>query len=288
MSEPEEEPKQIYALDYLHDWADVDDLVPEKPVTPDDLKPDLVSEETVGDVDELFINKPYGDDESPEFYEESRSVDASPEELAGWLQAGQQYAVAQQRYRARIEEAATAYEAAVKVAQAELRLAMQAYAPTDEQIRARSKELAATLHSHREAADQWRDAQEEKKQAALDAEHGPRQILIYPPKHVDSANRQDRIAKVHLSSCNRRPKGHPLKGAQRAHDAWKMMKDPNSFSMYGWKVERTEFKFCSSCKPWKVFQEHIKDFPKPTYRRSADTPKLGPVLLTELPDNWHD
>ncbi|MER6605991.1 hypothetical protein ABT282_08745 [Streptomyces sp. NPDC000927] len=46
-----------------------------------------------------------------------------------------------------------------------------------------------------------------------------------------------------------------------------------------------EEKFCSSCKPWTVFADHIEDFPSPKYNGRGGF-MLGRVRLTDLPDAW--
>ncbi|MGW1436803.1 hypothetical protein ACWD7M_16330 [Streptomyces griseus] len=285
------EPK-IYRLSDEHDytWADLEDLAPETPSVPDELKPFFPTGETVDEVGELHV---YGHS-SPKFASGDEAVEATPQEMAEWRAVWADVEQAQQALRVRLKGAQEAYEAAAKEALADLATAMQPWAAVETVLKERTAALAATLHSHRQAAEKWQAEQEKKQQEHLDTIEGPRTVVLYKPKRLSSHNKADHVARVHLVTCKRRAAKSAAVGGRhdndeglRAGEAWKRLTSPRDWTR-GYmdrEVANLRVKFCSFCRPWTVFEEHIKDFPRPRYS-SRMTPVLGEVMLTEIPDNW--
>lgn len=265
----------IYHLDSEHEWADFDDIHPERPVIPEELLLPTIGD-LVDDVEELSIYSYKGD--PPHFMDGREAVDVSDEQLAFWRSSDLDYMQGKTRCRRRIADAAASYESAVAAAVAEFRAYADRYRPTAAEMEANTAELAALLMRHRNAAEEYKEQQEAKKQAELDALHGKRRIVLYEAKSLSSHNKADWIARVHLNTC--RYAETPADGALRVHEAWKLLKDPFN----GWMrpmMEREEeglqIKFCGICKPWRVFMEYINNFP----RQAA-----AELRLTEYPYDW--
>ncbi|MFJ4902919.1 hypothetical protein [Streptomyces sp. NPDC088727] len=280
----EQNERRIYRLDNEHDfrWADLEEFVPEQPKVPDALQPFFPTGETVDEVGELSI---YAfDDEAPHFAEGEGSVEATPEELAEWRALWTSVEEAQQVLRRRLEEAQAAYEETARQALADLATAMEPWAAVEATLKERSSELAAKLHVHRTAAEEWKKAREEKEQEHLDTIEGPRVIVLYKPKSLGSRNKADRVARVHLVGCKRRAQSS--NAGLRAGEAWNRLKSPYDWIRGTWSGdgEKMQVKFCSFCKPWAVFQEHIEDFPSPRYSNQGTT--LGEIRLTDVPEGW--
>lgn len=294
MSEQDE--RRVYSLsdDHYFAWADVEDLVPEAPEIPAEVRPLYLTGGTVEDVDALSIYAFGGD--APEFSEADLSVDATPQEMAEWRAVWASMEEAQQAFRARLKEAQEAYEAAAQEALAGLAEAMKPWAPVEATLKARSAELAATLHAHRTAAKEWKATKQAQEEERLDAIHGPRAIVLYKPKSLSSRNTADHVAKVHLVSCTRRAKkatgGFHMKGwdndeGLRANEAWHRLTHAEEWVRSGsiHDDQKMRVKFCSFCKPWTVFEEHIEDFPRPRYDGRMSV-VLGDIRLTDVPDAW--
>lgn len=272
----EEPERHVYQLHSEHwDWADVDDdeVYPEKPRIPKELMPLLTQGDPVDDVDDLTI---YGNrDDVATFSEDNQAVEATADELEAWKAEGEQYWRAGEAFRRRMVAATTTYNNAFEEALRELQAAAEQYKPVEEALKSGSLKLAAKLDAHREAAGAWEEAQEAKQQAHLDAIHGPRVVLLYEPKSLHSANQADRIARVHLVSCKRRPKaGYPER--LRAHEAWEKLQDPHwPRDMWDHYRSSMRVKLCASCKPWTVFAEHADVTPQMIAKA---------VKLTEWPE----
>lgn len=294
MSEQDE--KRVYSLaDDHYQWADLEDLVPEAPEVPASLRPLFPTGETVDEVDELSVYS-YGG-EAPYLHESEQAVEATPQQMAQWRAVWAGVEQAQLAFRSRLEEARTAYEATAREALADLAEATKPWGPVEAVLKAHTAELAAKLHSHRTAAKEWKQAQEEKKQAHLDTIDGPRVIVLYKPVSLSSRKRTDHVARVHLMECGRRPKKHsPVYSdgygydndeGLRAKDAWQRLGAPDQWIRSAWPdvSGNLRVKFCSFCKPWLVFEEHLDGFPRPQ-RTAPGVMSLGKIRLTELPDSW--
>lgn len=247
--------RRVFHLEDEHsDWADMDDdaVYPERPTVPSKLQPLYTLGEEVDDVDDLHVYIGL----SPTFGPEGGAIEATPEELAQWTAAWAKYREATSAYRRRMEDATAQYEAAYREGLQELRVAMEEYRPVEEALKAKSVELAAKLHAHHEAAEKWEQEQEEKKQAHLDAIHGPRAIMVYEPKKISGANKADWYAKVHLVTCKRQPQGNPR--PLRANDAWEKLTHPQSWDSVAYPdlAKKVRIMLCSGCKPWTVLMEH--------------------------------
>ncbi|MFH8483033.1 hypothetical protein [Streptomyces sp. NPDC018055] len=283
--------ERMYRISDEHyfDWADLDDLVPKKPEVPDELQPFFPTGETVGEPGELYV---VGMGGKPEFASGDEAVAATPEEMAQWVAVWDGMKQAQKALRARVKAAREAYEAATEDALEELATAMRPWAPIEATLKERTAELATTLHSHRTAAKEWQVAQEEKKQEHLDAVEGPRVVVLYEPNNLSSRKKTDHVAKVHLVNCKRRQTktDGSMSAGLRAGDAWKLLNSPHEWIRGLWTGDdaRMQVKFCSFCRPWTEFQERVKDFPRPRLDLCDGrmTPLLGPVRMTEIPDNW--
>jgi hypothetical protein len=265
--------KKIFYLADDNEWGDLEDLHPPVPETPKELRPWRLTSQEVHDVGALGV---YAYTGSPEFDADSVAVEATPGELERFQAAYAQYEAAQETYRQRAKEAAAAYELAVKAARAGLAEAMQEYRPVEFLLTTRSAELAAILHRHRQAAEEHEKKREEEKQAELDAIHGPRCISLHKPISITSLNRADRIARVHLTSCQRRPKQRVL--IMRAEEAWKKLKDPAEFApSYSGVRRQILVRFCNICKPWMAFEKYI-----PNFTGLVQTE----IELDKWPDKW--
>jgi hypothetical protein len=269
--QPETPETHVYRLsDEHHGWADLDDLVPEAPGLPAALFPLFPTGERA-EADGLAV---YGGDyEAPHFAASDESVEATPQEMAGWRAAWDGMEQAQRAFRARMETARDAYEATAREALADLTRALEPWEPVEVVLTARSAELAATLHARQAAARQLAEERHEKEQTELDAVHGPRVIVLYQPRIRGERN----VTRVHLVDCTRRVTAdvEPL----RAGDAWDRLVRLSGDSP-GMRA-----KFCGSCRPWKIFAEHIDGFPRPR-RTMGWGPILGQVPLTEVPVAW--
>jgi hypothetical protein len=293
----EQDERRVYSLSDEHDeWADLEDLVPEKPRIPDSLCPVFPDGDTVDEVGELTIYA-HGD-EAPYFPEGGESVEATPQEVAEWRATWASVEQAQQALRARLHEAAEEYERVAKEALADLAKAMEPWAPVEATLKGRSLELAAKLHEHRTAAKEWEAAQEAKEQEHLDTIHGPRTLVLYKPESLSSRRQSDHIARVHLTTCGRRakkggggflPTGWDNDEGLRANDAWQRLTHPDEWIRGTWGdiSKNMRVKFCSFCKPWTVFQEHLDEvpFPRPRYDSRMNA-WVGEVRLTDVPDAW--
>jgi hypothetical protein len=285
----------VYSLSDEHDeWSDTEDLVPEEPRVPAALRPLFPDGETVGEVGGLTI---YAHGGAP-YFGSTQAVEATPQEMDAWRTQWAQVEKAQQVFRTRMEWAQAAYEAAAKQALADLAEAMEPWKAAEADLKERSLALAAKLHEHRTAAEEWEKEREVKRQAHLDTIHGPRVLVLYKPVQLSSANQADHIARVHLVTCGRRAKRsedvwgnkHNDEGL-RANDAWARLTHPKDWISNGFggsNDKNLRVKFCAFCKPWTVFQEHLDQelFPRPLYDRGAFY--LGSIRLTELPEAWAD
>jgi hypothetical protein len=284
----------MYSLSNEHDveWADVEDLVPEPPEIPDALRPFYPTGETVEHVEDLQILAFNG--EAPYFARGEPSVEATPQEMAEWRAAWAEVTKAQQAFRARLKKAQEAYDAAAREALADLAEATQPWLAVEATLKARAAELAAKVHAHRTAAKEYMAKREAKEQEHLDTIHGPRVIVLYKPKSLSSQKQADHIARVHLVTCKRRaelpaPVGQSLPDDEglRANEAWHRLTHPDEWirSVWGDVGKNMRVKFCSFCKPWTVFEEHIDGFPRPRYNGRMN-PVLGDLRLTDLPETW--
>lgn len=270
--------RRVFHLEDEHsDWADMDDdaVYPERPTVPGELQPLYTVGEEVDDVDDLHV---YYGGHAPTFGSQGGAIEATPEELTRWTTAWAAYQKATATYRRMMEAATTQYEAAHQEGLQVLRAAMEGYRPVEEALKAKSVELAAKLHAHHEAAEKWEQEQEEKKQANLDAIHGPRVIMVYEPKNIGGANRADWYARVHLVTCKRRPQGSPR--PLRANDAWEKLTHPQSWDSVAHPelAKKAKIKLCSSCKPWTVLMEHA-DVTTQMLRRVIDWADLPEGLM---------
>jgi hypothetical protein len=295
---PEQDERRVYSLSDEHsDWADLDDLVPEEPRVQPVLQPLYLDGDTVDTVDDLNIYySPLGK-EAPHFGQ-GQAVEATPQEVAEWRAQWAEVVKAQETFRARMQWAATAYEAAATQALSDLAEATKPWEPVEADLKARSLALAAKLHEHREAAEKWEAERETKLQEHLDTLHGPRALVLYRPASLSSAKQADHIARVHLVTCTRRAKttsgvyGDRIKftgEGLRANDAWARLANPKKwiYSGYGGDdAKNMRVKFCAFCKPWTVFQQHLDTEPFPTPQYQQGTFYLGPIKLTDLPDAW--
>ena len=121
----EQAERRVYRLDNGHymQWADVEDLAPEPIEVPDALRPLYPTGETVEEVDELSV---YAyEDVAPHFPEQEQAIEATPQEMAEWRAIWASMGEAQQAFRARLETACEAYEAAAQKALADLTEAMK-------------------------------------------------------------------------------------------------------------------------------------------------------------------
>lgn len=250
--EPE---RRVYRLSTEYEWAYLEDLLPARPDVPRELLLLTVAEDTVDDVDDLGVDA-YGGE--PEFYQDDAAVEATAAEVTDWNGAYGQYKEAQQDFRQQLKQAKLAYEASVEQALAELTAAADEYRPWEEAVKARSRELAARLHAHREAGRAYLEKKQEAEEAALDAQFGPRVLVLYPPKDLDSYKKTDHVARVHLVGCKHRrgTADNPV----RAKDAVERLSDPanwpqGSFSSHAGR-HQMRVKMCSFCKPWTVLMEH--------------------------------
>ncbi|MFE0490122.1 hypothetical protein [Streptomyces griseoaurantiacus] len=290
---PQDDGGRIYRLSDEHDlqWADVEDLVPKQPTIPDTLLPFYPTGDTVEDVEDLQV---YTSGGAPHFAESELAVEATPQEMAEWLAAWAEMGQAQQTFRDRLDKTRAAYEAAAQEALAELGEAMKPWLQVEVTLKARAAELAAMLHSHRVAAEKDAAQRETKRQAHLDTIHGPRAIVLYKPKSLNSHRQDYHIARVHLVTCKRRSKlsipvgydRHADEGL-RAGEAWRRLNGADEWtgSLWGDAAKNMRVKFCSFCKPWTVFQEHLQDFPRPHYDRQGGA-VLGEIRLTDIPEVW--
>lgn len=286
---------RVYSLsDEHYEWADTEEFTAEAPRVPDALKPVFPDGETVEELGELLV---YIIGTKPTFGS-LEAVEATPQEMAAWRAQWALVEEAQQAFRARLEEAATAYETAAKEALADLAEATKPWAPVEADLKARSVALAAKLHEHRTAAKEWEKAREEKQQAHLDTIHGPRALVLYKPESLSSRRQADHIARVHLVTCSRRAAKNQASWVSpppwdndeglRANDAWERLTRPEEWirGLWGDLAKNLRVKFCSSCKPWEVFQEHLDEepFPRPLYHQGDFY--LGNIRLTDLPGAW--
>ncbi|WP_168713684.1 hypothetical protein [Streptomyces sp. A0642] len=290
----EQNERRIYRLDNDHDfeWADLEEFVPDEPKVPEELRPLFPTGKTVDEVGELRI-RAY-DDEPPRFSEGEASVEATAQEMAEWRAAWARMEEEQQALRARLRGAQEAYEATVREALADLAEAMKPWGAVEAVLKERAAELAEKLHIHRTAAEEWKAAREAKEQEHLDTIDGPRVIVLYKPNSLGSGKQADHIAKVHLVACKRRNTKGQWFGASRMDDdeglrageAWYRLTHPAEWirSAFWGNTKAMRVKFCSACKPWTVFQEHIEDFPTPCYSNQGMT--LGGIRLTDIPEGW--
>lgn len=292
----EEQDRRVYRLEdeEAHEWTDFDDdeVYPQQPRISTELRPWFTAGEEVEELDDLTV---YGFMDPPTFAS-SAAIEATPQELAEWKAAGERYLDVAGAFRNRMAEAARRYEETYEEGVRELRAALAAYKPVEEQLKSRGTELAAKLHEHREAARKWKEERREKEQTHLDTIHGPRVTALYKPESLSSRKQTDHIAKVHLTDCKRRAKraasvGQVLHDDEglRADEAWRRLTNPDKWirSVWGDLGKNMRVKFCSFCKPWTVFQEHLDDFPRPLYNSRME-PFLGEVQLTDIPDAWVD
>jgi hypothetical protein len=292
---PDDDDRIIYQLSDEHfEWTDLEDLAPELPTIPAALRPFFLA--GAAEVGDLFI---YAHGSSaPRFAQGDEAVEATPQEVAEWRSTWAKVVHSQRVFRKRLKDARVAYEAAAQEALAELAEATKPWAPVEDVLKTRSAELAANLHAHRTAAEEWKEQRDAKEQEHLDAIDGPRVIALYKPKSLNSHRQADHIARVHLVTCQRRTAKGPGAVASlaagwdndeglRANDAWRRLADPGGwvFNGHGGDGKDMQVKFCSSCKPWTVFQEHIEDFPRPRYTRTRAV-MLGEIQLTDYPESW--
>lgn len=284
--------QRVYRLSNEHyEWADVEDLAAEPPNPPAELLPFFVTGDTVADVDDLHI---YGFGEAPHFAESDEAVEATPQEVAQWRSAYADVARAQEAFRERLGAAQKAYKAACQEALAELAEATRPWQPVEAELKSRTAALAAKLREHRDSAKEWKAEQEARRQEHLDAVEGPRALALYKPVSLSSRRQADHIARVHLETCKRRaklpvPMGHARHADEglRANEAWHRLSNPNEWIQSSWGDlgENMRVKFCTFCKPWTVFQEHIDDFPWPLFDGRMNA-WVGEVRLTEIPEAW--
>ncbi|MCP9209592.1 hypothetical protein [Streptomyces cucumeris] len=293
----------VYHLSSEHsDWADMDDYMPRQIAVPTDLQPLFLTGKIVPDVNQLHV---WAGSSGPEFDHGDASMEATPPEAAEWLDAYAEVALAQRTFREKVEDAQRGYEAAQRKALAGLAQAMEKWRPVEGEMKRRSAALAAKLHALRTAAEQRKQeqeeqaqkeqAQKEQAQKEQDATDGPRGIALYKPKRLDSRNRADHVARVHLMDCRRRAKTSgawtsydPMSNdlGLRPGDAWYRLTHPEEWIRSASVHSRGNLrvKFCSSCKPWVVFQEWIYAFPQP--RRDAHGFMLAGVQLVDAPQEW--
>lgn len=291
----QEDERRVYRLDNEHyfQWADVEDLAPEQPEIPDALRPYYPTGDTVEDVEDLRV---YTYDGAPHFAESEQAVEATPQEMTEWLAVWAEMGQAQQAFRDRLDKARAAYEAAAQEALTELGEAMKPWLQVEATLKARAAELAATLHSHRVAAEEYAAQREAKRQEHLDTINGPRAIVLYKPNSLNSRKQTDHIARVHLVTCKRRgklaaPTGHDRHADEglRADEAWRRLTHADDWTrtLWGDAAKNLRVKFCSFCKPWTVFQEHLPDFPRPRYNGRMQI-LLGEIQLTDIPETWEN
>lgn len=249
--------QRVYRLANEHyTWSNGDDMRPDRPDVPNELKPLYLSGDVVGSVDGLHVFSYPG--ETPSFSEDSDAVEASPEEVTAWRDVYAAVEKAQHRYRVNMEAAFKVYQRNHREALAELAKATEVWLPVEAELKERSTALATTLAAHRDAAERWKAEQEEKEEARLDSIHGPRALVLYEPKELHGGKRRDHIAQVHLATCGRRRSSARHRGDYlRAPEAWAKLTSPD-WPPASWNRDRTNLliKLCSSCKPWTVLAEH--------------------------------
>ncbi|WP_428957879.1 hypothetical protein [Streptomyces sp. cg35] len=294
----EHDEAHVFRLSNEHyEWSDNEDLVPAEPTVREELKPLYLTGDQVGDVDSLHIQA-HG--RAPVFSEDDLALKATSQEVAQWRAAYADVEQAQQALRDRLKTAQAAYEAEAGAALAELDKATALWRPVAAELERRSAELAAELQAHREAAKEWKAAQDAKEQEHLDLIEGPRALVLYKPASLGSARQTDHIARVHLVDCKRRkpqlgesspyPATDPMLDnvGLRAKDAWYRLNHVSKWLPTAFAAQQGDLrvKFCNFCKPWTVFQEHIDDFPRPVFARPQQ-PMLGAIQLTDIPTAWN-
>ncbi|MFD8648673.1 hypothetical protein [Streptomyces mirabilis] len=287
----EQDKRRVYSLsDEHYQWSDMDDFEPTMPRIREALRPLYPDGETVDEVSGLAV---YVSGSTPSFGSE-QAVEATPQEMDAWRTVWAGVEEAQQAFRTRMEGLRIAFEQGAKEALADLTEATKPWAPVEADLKARSLELAAKLHAHRTAAKEWEQEREEKRQEHLDTVEGPRVIVLYKPNSLNSHRQADHIAKVHLLACKRRAKlpvptgrsQHADEGL-RAGEAWYRLTHTDEWTrtLWGGSTKNLRVKFCSFCKPWTVFQEHLDDFPWPLFDGQLNA-WVGEVRLTEIPEAW--
>ncbi|MFJ1700333.1 hypothetical protein ACIOHC_35680 [Streptomyces sp. NPDC088252] len=254
----EDNERRFHELVRQSGWAnEAEDLRPEAIRIPGGLVPWTIEGE-VEDPNDLYLWTYEG--ETPEFADGEGGVQASEVEIARWRADFDKYKRAETEYVEMVRAAKVEYEKQAEAAQRFLAAAFAEFKPTQEEQLARMGELAVTLAGHRKAAEEWAEAREAKRQAVLDAQFGPRSLVLYPPGDLDDRKQSGHIARVHLVGCSRR------RGAGddpvRAKDAVERLRDPATWPRSG-REDRTHggryqmvVKLCSFCKPWKVMMEH--------------------------------
>ncbi|MEU6362161.1 hypothetical protein [Streptomyces albidoflavus] len=272
--------QQVYRLSAEHhDWSDVDDLVPGLPSVPQELQPVFPTREDA-DVDDLAISRRDGG--AVVFYEDSLAVEATPQEVDSWLAAYADVERAQERFRDRLRAAKAAYEAAAVASLKELAESTAKWTPVATELEARSAALATKVASQRDDEARREKAEEEQKQLRLTALYGPQAIHLAKPSWSWSVRGKPGIARVHMYNC-RFVKVSIESSFCRANEAWDLLTHQDRW-LDRPVAHPVQVKFCGACRPWTLFEEHVKDFPRP--RSTSSGGFLGPVPLVDIPDSW--
>lgn len=210
-----------------------------------------------------------GDGSERSYWGQNPVVRATPEELAQWTAAYNQFTADKYKIEAQLDAALAAWEAAQGIASAQMQDAWAAYQPTHAALESREAEVQE-MRDAADAADlERRQAEARAAQEAEDRELGPRTWVIHTPDPYArrGGSAESKRTVIHLAGCpvtrGQEFAPHSEYSFARAADAQAALLAEGPMMTVGErKGERLPTKLCGKCKPHAALEAALGD----TYR----------------------
>lgn len=209
-----------------------------------------------------------GDGSERHYWGQNSAVRATPEELAQWTAAYNQFTADKYKIEAQLEAARAAWEAAQGIASAQMQDAWDAYQPTHAALESREAEVGEMRDAAAAAARERRQSEARAAQEAEDRELGPRTWVIHTPDpYARRGSAESKRTVIHLAGCpltrGQEFARHSEYSFARAADAQAALLAEGPMMTVGErKGERLLTKLCGKCKPHVALEAALGD----TYR----------------------